>query len=84
MNCARSENGAVNRKRLAVLVGILGVFGVGIIYTAFALPILVGFLPLLLFAALCPASCAVGKVVSWVRGGKETSEVQTERIPPRL
>ncbi len=76
MSCDRNGNGRVNRMRLAVLLGFLAMFGVGTMYAAFAVPALFGVLPLLLLAAACPALCTVGKVVSWVRGGKEVAELQ--------
>lgn len=57
--------------RLALLLGLLSTFVAGSVYAAFAIPALFGILPLLVFAAACPAMCVVGRVVAWVRGGNE-------------
>jgi len=65
-----NESCITNKKRLPMLLGLLSLLGMTVHYVGFSVRTLTGIVPLLFITAICPTMCAVGGIVSCVKGRK--------------
>ena len=86
MKCdSKEQHSHVNKKRLSLLLGTIGLIVVAAVGAVLLSPALIGIIPLLVVFAACPAMCTVGMIISWVkRGGKPTviPSIKEKEIEP--
>lgn len=70
MSCdSEKSHSHVNKKRLALLLGLLAMVAVVAVGSILVSPALAAIIPLLFVFAACPAMCTVNRIGSWLKGG---------------